>query len=112
MTWINCFNIRLRDGDGSDTSRVVSPQMLVYHALRRTKCSLGYVNGDVLVRIGTTILIKLMGSTGQAERRISKDRVMNATTFLSVISKLLYWLTASHDSNEFRAADPEVQSLI
>jgi hypothetical protein len=58
---ITSFVALLRDGHGSVTLRAINPTLLADHALRPLKCLLGYVCCDMMARIGTVILNKLMG---------------------------------------------------
>jgi hypothetical protein len=64
---------------------------------------------DILARIGTTPLKKLMETAGRAENvRCSEEGKANITTFLYVISDLLYQLAAPSDTIESRGADSDI----
>jgi hypothetical protein len=68
-----------------------------------------YVSCDLLAKIGTTPLKKLMGTAGRAENvGCSGNEVVNNLTFLSIISILFYRPTTPSDPREFEAADSEV----
>jgi hypothetical protein len=57
----NWFPLR----DGGVTSHVRTLKMRADYALCETKCLLKYVNCDALARLITTLLNKLMGTTGR-----------------------------------------------
>jgi hypothetical protein len=63
----NCPGVCLRDRDDNVEAHVLGPQTRAYHGLWGRKCLFEDVNYFVQARIGTTVLNKLMGTTGRAE---------------------------------------------
>jgi hypothetical protein len=60
---IGCVDVSLQNRDGSATSHVCTSEMRAYHALRERKRLFKFMNCDVLVRMGTTLLNELIGTT-------------------------------------------------
>jgi hypothetical protein len=95
--------------NGSANSRVLGPEMLAHYALSLTKCFLEYVSYDILARIKTTLLNKLVRMTRRAHNvGYSGDEVVSRLTFLGIISDIRNRLIAPSNSLEFRAAYSEV----
>jgi hypothetical protein len=79
---INYFGVALRDRDDNITFRILCSEVLADHVLRGTKRLLEDMNYDVLVRIGTAILNKFIGTTGGARNvGCSADGIVSMVAF-------------------------------
>jgi hypothetical protein len=67
ITCVNNFSPYLRDKGTSATCRVISPEMLTYHALLDPESLQEYVGGGRMARIEMGLLNQLMGTTRRAQ---------------------------------------------
>jgi hypothetical protein len=73
-------------------SRTLGPQIFAYHTLFGRECLPEYVSCDVLARIETTLLNKLMGRAGQAENvgrsgnEVASTATFSLGSFLCILS--------------------------